>query len=398
MAGAKKKRAPKRETTTEHPIFRWPETREELDEAPDTSIPLVFELGSSNNEIVGEILKFNGASECDDGSDLFWGQMDECGWNSTWKLANHFCDMNEVLGIKDRLADTIQKHPRYAEFGGMLPMTFVLPRDQQGLGEAMAADQSRRWIVKPPMGVAGKGIQVIDSAAGVPKGWVVVSEYIMRPLLIKGYKFDLRVYVLVTSLDPLRAFVCREGLARFCTEKYSSDSRTRFAHLTNAAVAKLSGKWAPDKYKWRMTRLLEEVGKRYGVPPDVLFGRIGEIVRLTLAAAQPKFGKATRVRAGGRRFELLGFDILVDEGFQMHLLEVNVNASIQTDEPVDFEVKPQLVAQALSIVGVGVRRPTVESEDAANAVSGNGFVRVLPCDDPLTNSLMVCAVVKAASK
>jgi hypothetical protein len=36
-------------------------------------------------------------------------------------------------------------------------------------------------------------------------------------LLLDGYKFDLRVYVLVVGIDPIQAFVCEEGLARFCT-------------------------------------------------------------------------------------------------------------------------------------------------------------------------------------
>ena len=36
----------------------------------------------------------------------------------------------------------------------------------------------------------------------------------MQPLLLDGFKLDLRVYVLVTACNPLRIFVYKDGLVR----------------------------------------------------------------------------------------------------------------------------------------------------------------------------------------
>lgn len=76
-------------------------------------------------------------------------------------------------------------------------------------------------------------------------GRCVVQHYMSRPFLIDGYKFDLRVYILITSVEPLSAFMFREGLARFCTEEYQKPTQknmeSSFMHLTNYAINKTNG-------------------------------------------------------------------------------------------------------------------------------------------------------------
>jgi hypothetical protein len=77
------------------------------------------------------------------------------------------------------------------------------------------------------------------------KGSWVVQEYVANPLLIDGLKFDLRIYASLISLDPVKVYVCKEGLARFCTEKYAPPDPKRgfgseMAHLTNYSLNKMS--------------------------------------------------------------------------------------------------------------------------------------------------------------
>ena len=91
------------------------------------------------------------------------------------------------------------------------------------------------WICKPSGGSCGRGIRlcryqdvkklpmtypsknILGEKIARQRVWNV-QEYIADPLCIEGRKFDLRVYVLVTSFDPLRVYVFREGLCRICTQ------------------------------------------------------------------------------------------------------------------------------------------------------------------------------------
>jgi tubulin polyglutamylase TTLL1 len=71
----------------------------------------------------------------------------------------------------------------------------------------------------------------------------VICKYISNPLLIGGKKFDLRIYVLVTSYKPLKAWLFAKGFGRFCVEKYTNDLTDKdnmAIHLTNVAISKLN--------------------------------------------------------------------------------------------------------------------------------------------------------------
>ncbi len=71
---------------------------------------------------------------------------------------------------------------------------------------------------------------------------MIVQPYIAHPLLIDGFKFDLRVYVLVLCVDPLRVLVYKEGLVRLCTVPYAAPTAANkdcsYMHITNYAINK----------------------------------------------------------------------------------------------------------------------------------------------------------------
>lgn len=148
--------------------------------------------------------------------------------------------MSTEITRKDRLAANIRKlQLTHGADLDLIPETYVLPEQLQDFKEAFLYHQMRNgglplaqqtpniWIVKPSAMSQGKGIfisnnlnDICQSAASGAS--LVVSRYIANPMLINGLKFDLRIYVLVTSFDPcIRAYVYHEGLVRFATEPFS---------------------------------------------------------------------------------------------------------------------------------------------------------------------------------
>ena len=64
-------------------------------------------------------------------------------------------------------------------------------------------------------------ITLCRNAEKIPQNdHMIVQEYIDKPLLVDGFKCDMRIYVLVTSYDPLRVFLYNDGLLRMSTERY----------------------------------------------------------------------------------------------------------------------------------------------------------------------------------
>ena len=60
----------------------------------------------------------------------------------------------------------------------------------------------------------------------------VVQEYVDKPLLIAGAKSHLRLYVLITSSDPLRVFLYDDCLLHLAGDKYVSPAADNLVSYT----------------------------------------------------------------------------------------------------------------------------------------------------------------------
>jgi hypothetical protein len=68
----------------------------------------------------------------------------------------------------------------------------------------------------------GKGIHIFHKLEDNPNDYII-TKYVSNPHLINEFKYDFRLYVLITGLSPLKMYLYKDGLVRFTTEKYSLD-------------------------------------------------------------------------------------------------------------------------------------------------------------------------------
>jgi tubulin polyglutamylase TTLL4 len=115
------------------------------------------------------------------------------------------------------------------------------------------------YIFKPTASSCGRGIRIISKKQNVSKRpGTLVQKYISKPHLLRGYKYDMRLYILVTSFEPLKAYIFEQGLVRLATVPYSTakgNLKKRFIHLTNFSVNKKN-----EQYKKNTTQIINKDG------------------------------------------------------------------------------------------------------------------------------------------
>ncbi|XP_073979085.1 tubulin polyglutamylase ttll-4-like isoform X2 [Rhodnius prolixus] len=284
------------------------------------------------------------------------------------------------IGRKDRLWKNLYRY--MTKFGkkefGFIPRTYVLPQDSKLLKAAFdRAGAKTKWIVKPPASARGTGIKVIHKWNQIPKKIpLIVQRYISNPYLINGNKFDLRLYVLVTSFNPLRVYLYDNGLVRFASVKYSEENATltnRYMHLTNYSINKLSNNYAQNEdaeacegHKWTIRSLWTYLEESVDIP--ALWQSLIELVIKTMISGESVITQMTKAHLNSRysAYELFGVDVLLDETLKPWLLEVNISPSLHSASPLDIAVKAPLVTDLLNIVGFHI--PNMLGADQAAQV------------------------------
>lgn len=325
---------------------------------------------------------------------IFWADKDWIQFGSdkvrldSHQHINHFRNHYE-LTRKDLLAKNMKRMRRACEKEGRLeearmysslPLTFVVPQEYNMFVEEFRKHSGSTWIMKPVGRSQGAGIFIVTRLSQLQQwrpatSWAparsstraddddeapqsgpelyVVQRYVEDPLLIGGKKFDMRLFVLVTSFQPLTVYMHRGGFCRFSMSRFSMDRSTDKGnlsqHLTNVAVQKHSGKSAYRRTgaKWDMSRLKTYLMSTAGIDVvNKLFSDMESIVIHSLLAVQ-------RVMINDRHcFELYGYDVMIDTDYVPWLIEVNASPSLTANTTADYDMKFGMLDDVLSIIDI----------------------------------------------
>jgi len=313
---------------------------------------------------------------------------------------------------KSAFAELMAAHEECAQY---FPRTHIVTPEGHSIPKAA---WKRPMIFKPNEGAAGEGIYLLFSEKDLNRRMelckaesAIVQEYVDHPMLIDGVKWDLRVYVLVLSLDPLRIFLCQEGLARFASEKYApATSRTAHhiaSHLTNYSISKyaqefvhsddpMNGESGNKRTLSSVFGYLERCGCDVGsmwesirhiattscevmaaellgdrsIEAEIWPARDGNWERVGFAGSEELPGKHT-ARNG---FHVLGFDVMFDAKGHAWLLEVNCSPSLAIDS-----VFPQTGSAAEDPVPPEEGMPHTELMHRALQVMGSKTTKICKC-------------------
>ncbi|XP_023607552.1 tubulin polyglutamylase TTLL7 [Myotis lucifugus] len=326
--------------------------------------------------LVIDEMGFMKTSDEDETSNLIWCdaavQQEKIAELQNYQRINHFPGMGEICR-KDFLARNMTKMIKSRPLDyTFIPRTWIFPAEytqfQNYMKELKKKRKQKTFIVKPANGAMGHGISLIRNGDKLPsQDHLIVQEYIDKPFLMEGYKFDLRIYILVTSCDPLKIFLYHDGLVRMGTEKYippnESNLTQLYMHLTNYSVNKHNERFERDEtenkgskrsIKW-FTEFLQ--ANQHDVAK--FWSDISELVVKTLIVAEPHVLHAYRMCRPGQPpgsesvcFEVLGFDILLDRKLKPWLLEINRAPSFGTDQKIDYDVKRGVLLNALKLLNI----------------------------------------------
>ncbi|XP_033735324.1 probable tubulin polyglutamylase ttll-15 [Pecten maximus] len=291
----------------------------------------------------------------------------ESKWDVLWSHEYPF----ETLSKK--LAD-LKPHQRVNHFPGTgyitnkvslatssisyIPKAFKIPSEKDTFLKYTQQHPEKLWVQKrnSHRGIKIKKIKDLDLA----NDGSFVQEYVDKPFLIDKRKFDIGVYTILTSIDPLRVYIVEgEVLLRFCaadyhpfdptnTKKYVVDDN----YTPVWEMPSLKNIYDDGMYTCKET--LDTYLEQTGCNHLKLWEDIKDSIRqVYLHKEKELISSSARFRNVRNFFEMVRFDFVLDDQLNVYLMEVNMSPNLSSGHFWrNKRIYEHVVYNVLSLVGV----------------------------------------------
>ena len=239
--------------------------------------------------------------------------------------------------------------------------TFIFPEEKELIINKFknyTLNKTNLYLIKPPNLSSGEGIYFLNKFSEIKYDKYIITKYI-NSLLVYQKKFDLRIYVLITGISPLKIYLNIDGIVRIAANNYSLDNLDLSSHLTGITTnlkknifKKNNNYFSQDGNHWSLfvfKNYYENQGKNY----TVLWDKIKDIVikSFIFLTEEPinyeKFIKEKKI------YQIWGLDILIDENERPWLLEMNGrHPGLDSRDKMDLIVKSELIKDMWNIIGI----------------------------------------------
>ena len=178
---------------------------------------------------------------------------------------------------------------------------------------------------------------------------IIIQKYIEKPLLYKKRKCDIRIWVLLTQ--SMKVYVFKEGHLKTCSVEYELNSKDPYTHITNYSFQKHNNNFQKFEkgnevpfYEFQKFINDNYPQKNYKLNID-LMDKIKEIIYITMRSVKEKINKNNR----NYQFEIFGYDFMLDENFNVFLIEINTNPGLEESSPWIKVIVPRMLDDALRL-------------------------------------------------
>ena len=178
----------------------------------------------------------------------------------------------------------------------------------------------------------------------------IIQKYIERPLLIHQRKFDIRAWVLINF--DFSCYLFREGYLRTSSSEFSIDPNNlddHYVHLTNNAIQKFADNYGSFEDGNQMSyNSFEAYLAQQGSPvsfKEELVPKMKQLIVRSIFATKSQLDPQRRKSC----FEVFGYDFIIDEDFNLWLIEVNTNPCIEESSSLLSTYLPRMVDDMLKL-------------------------------------------------